>query len=135
MKRMIPIGGMLAAAIALSAPADAAPERATGIQVNLFDCPDFDANTAFHVKHGHLLDPSEDEALGRWTFELMVDGALLPLSRIRVVEAIEPSDGVFLSRTYLYNFPEGLDSGEHELRGFWSGPDGSSFEQSCAIDF
>jgi hypothetical protein len=136
MKHIMTTSGAVVAALALAIPAHGADDvRTTGERINLFACPgDFDADSPFHVRHGHLFDPSETEAVGRWTFGLMVDDALLAPSRVRIVESSPPPDGAFLSQTYAYNFPEGL-SGQHELRGVWTEPDGSTFEHSCVVDF
>jgi hypothetical protein len=142
MKQTIAVWVALIAATSLSLPAAAANVRTTGDQVSLFGCPDVPADTPFHVLHGHRFDPNETDAVGRWTFELMVDGVLLPVSHVRVVEAIEPpggpspsDSGSFLARGYVYNFPDGLGVGTHDLHGVWTEPDGDTFQWTCTIDF
>lgn len=108
----------LAGCVALIAgPAHANPRDTAGDQLELL-LPCFDgqeeiedqpANTPFHIRHGHLLEPGVDTAIGRHRFELWVDD-----EKLRGQLIWEQIEGrVFLS--HLYNFPDGLE-GTHTIR-------------------
>lgn len=124
--------------LGLAIPAGAR-DRTTGDRLQLLPCPDsFAADTAFHVRHGHIFNPTDESQsdLGEYLFQLEVDGDLLPLSNVRINEVQDGApDITFLAKTFVYNFPEGL-AGEHTLTGIWTDPSGSvELVQPCTIEF
>lgn len=97
--------------------AGAATKQAVGARISLFVGPtSFPAATAFHIKHGFLLGPT-DEVIGKYEFKLDVDGA--PRSS-DFVEKTTFADGSF-SRLWVFNFPAGM-SGSHTFTGHFFVP-------------
>jgi hypothetical protein len=130
-------------AIGLALPAVAA-ERTTGEQLSLLgpgDCPvtSYAADTGFYVSHGNAFNPTQETGsdYGEWRFQLEVDGNLLPLSTIRITEVRDGApEGFWLSKSFVYNFPDGLSVGWHNLTGIWTDPSGAvTLVEDCDIEF
>lgn len=141
MRRALTSGLALVLLMGLALPATAG-SRTTGDQLSLlFGCPDsnYPADTAFHVLHGNGFNPTEgtESNFGEWLFRLEVDGILLPLSHVRITEVDHSvPNGIFLSKRFAYNFPEGLTAGTHNLTGIWSDPSGAvTWVEDCDIEF
>ena len=144
-RRTLTSGLALVLAMSLALPVIAGT-RTTGDQLKLLgpptgDCPvsAYPADTAFHILHGFGFNPPEktNTAYGKWLFELMVDGELLPLSRIRITEVRDGvPDGFFLAKGFAYNFPDGLTAGLHNLTGIWTDSDEVvALVEDCDIEF
>lgn len=103
------------------APVAAGPPEPVGDQINvLFGTPTtFAANTPFHIEHGWLLDTDEVKGAGLYSFELLLDGDMVPVSFKDVTVSAE--GGVAMARTVVFNFPEGL-SDTHTFTGVWLAP-------------
>jgi hypothetical protein len=117
---------VLAAVAFLAIPAGASNVPRMGDQrVGLFQCAfappcgevSLTANEAFSVAHGFSNEPIEDLLNPLHRFELRVDG----VERHGAIDLELQGEG---SRTYVFNFPQGLD-GTHAFTGCWYGTDGA----------
>lgn len=104
-------------------PVGATNEQPTGSRINLFlGDQAYPASTAFHIKHGFLLNPITDNAIGRYVFTLEVDGVARSAT-FRTTE--ELPDGTVVKWWY-FNFPSGM-TGAHTFVGHHRAPCGSQF--------
>jgi hypothetical protein len=103
---------MLAAAL----PVMASSKDPVGTQVYLLAGEDVEVSGPFHVLHGHNLLPGEHNAIGKMDFVLKIDGVE------QIGQQVTWKDGDALFHTKLFNYPEGLPSGDHVFTGIWYEP-------------
>ncbi len=113
----------LVAVLGATVPAGAAPAPA-GDRINVLvgDPTVYAAGTPFHVLHGWGLDPAVNKPVGRYGFELTLDGESLGRGRAVTERVDDGAGGTNLSKRWLYNFPAGLSAGDHEFVGTWYAP-------------
>lgn len=124
MKKLVPIIVLLGL-IASTFPAYAKAKERVGDRISLSDAfPDpvtiaFPAGDPFHIAHGWANLSTDSDAVGKFDFELEVDGA----SRKKdfVERTVVGEDPDLLTRIWVFNFPEGM-AGTHTFTGHWSAP-------------
>lgn len=79
---------------------------------------EFPAGTPFNIRHGWL-QPSSDDAIGIFDFQLEIDGVLYN-EGFKMFSAVS-GDPDLLSRLWVYNFPDGM-TGTHTFTGHWYAP-------------
>jgi hypothetical protein len=113
----------MAVLLTVAAPVGATNQVPTGNRINLFlGDQSYPASTAFHIKHGFLLNPTVDSAIGKFVFTLEVDGVSRPVD-FRTSQ--ELPDGS-VEKWWYFNFPNGM-TGTHTFVGHHRGPCGSQF--------
>ena len=104
-------------------PVGATNQQPTGNRINLFlGDQSYPASTPFHIKHGFLLNPTTDDAIGRYTFTLEVDGAARAAD-FRTTGTL-PDGSV--EKWWYFNFPNGM-TGTHTFIGHHFAPCGGPF--------
>lgn len=112
---------LIVALLVMAIPSAAfAHNEPVGTRINLFfgGSIEFSAATPFHIRHGWL-QPSDDEAIGIFDFELEVDG-VLQKEDFKMFSA-ESGNPDLLSRIWVFNFPGGM-TGTHTFTGHWYAP-------------
>ena len=120
---------LLIAMLVLAAPVSAHGKQRVGERIGVFydGAQTFPAGEPFHIVHGFVIAPN-DGPPGRYLFQLEVDGVLQEgFLETAVDRSVLPE---FLSRVYVYNFPQGMN-GVHTFTGHWLQPC-SSVSDSCA---
>lgn len=121
------------------APVAAKPlDKPVGVGVNLFMQPPapptvLEAGEAFHVLHGWQIDPSESTSIGQLDFRLDIDGVDQGKGKLLTIGVGVENPDIFLgkgvmSRSWLYNFEDGLDTGTYLFTGHWFAPCRPSLE-------
>jgi hypothetical protein len=114
----------LAALLVFTLPAAAVPRARTGERINvLLGTPTtFPANQPFHVAHGWILLPRDNEnspqTIGEYAFRLEVDGQTVEPDFVD--RWVEPA--TTLRSQWVHNFPDGLSAGTHTFSGYFTGP-------------
>ncbi len=85
---------------------------------------------AFTVMHGNIVEPGVNSAIGRYTFDLTLNGVLLKPTRTYHSVSFDP---LWLTRTSLYEFPDGLATGD-VLLAQWFDPEGLTYECETTIE-
>jgi hypothetical protein len=126
---------LIMALLAMATPALADRDAPVGERIGLFfgDEREFPAETPFNIRHGWI-QPSTDDAIGIFDFELSIDGVLQKES-FKMFSATS-GDPDLLNRYWVYNFPYGM-TGTHTFTGRWFAPcqyavDFLEYPDSCA---
>jgi hypothetical protein len=80
----------------------------------------YTAGEPFHIIHGHGLNPQWTPTIGLHEFKLTIDG--VAVEEDFVIRTVDPSSDFPLTLLWLYNFPDGMTSGEHTFTGQWIVP-------------
>ena len=123
MKRSLVGVVALAALLVFTLPSAAVPRERTGERINvLLGTPTtFPANQPFHVAHGWILLPHNEDSpqtIGKYAFGLEVDGQTVEPDYVD--RWVKESDHTL--RQWVYNFPDGLSAGTHTFSGYFTGP-------------
>jgi hypothetical protein len=108
------------AMLVMAVPAVAKMKEPVGERIEINPYSDvteieFPAGQPFHVKHGHRLDPGADSPIGRFGYELEIDGVLQEADF--VIRSVDHSwDPWFLERSWVFNYPDGME-GSHAFTG------------------
>lgn len=109
----------IVAVLAMTTPAAANPNTPIGDRIIVWNTSIiFAENTPFHIWHGWV-QPSTDEAIGIFDFELDVDGVRIQ-EDFKMFSATS-GDPDTLWRLWVYNFPDGM-TGTHTFTGHWYAP-------------
>lgn len=121
MKKLAPFISLLlvVSLLAVTSPAAANHNEPIGEKIRVRnETIKFQYNTPFYIAHGWV-QPSTDEAIGVFSFELDVDGSPQPLSFRQFY--VTSGDPDLLWRVFVYNFPVGMQ-GTHAFTGHWFAP-------------
>jgi hypothetical protein len=119
-KRIILI--VLILTLLLAVPVQAKGKERIGDPIDvLFGDPDtFIAGDPFHIAHGWITPLPAEAPMGKYSFELEVDGVVVAADfKEHNVSGKKPAT---LTVSWVHNFPEGLSEGTHEFTGYWYGP-------------
>ncbi len=125
---------LIVALLAIVTPAAADQNAPVGEKISLFGyAREFPSETPFNIRHGWI-QPSTDDAIGVFDFELSIDGVLQKES-FKMFSATN-GDPDLLNRYWVYNFPYGM-TGTHTFTGHWFAPcqyavDFLGYTDSCA---
>lgn len=106
--------------VGMAAPAMAG-EEPVGERINVLagDPVEFSAGEAFHVLHGWFDFPATTQP-GRFDFTLEVDG--IDQGKGKLFNFGPGLTGGVWNRLWLFNFPDGLEAGNHTFTGTWWAP-------------
>lgn len=107
---------IIALVMAAAFPVLAKSKDPVGPRVDILAGADVVVSGPFHVIHGHFLPPSESTAIGKVDFVLEIDG--VEQEGQQVTWKIDGD----IYHLKLFNFPEGLESGDHQFTGTWYEP-------------
>ena len=117
--------------LAIPVSAGAAGIPAVGERINLFDPPaTYEAGQPYHVSHGFGaagVDNTDVSTIPDYQFDLSVDGV-----EVHGPKTLTITNEEWDQIVWTFNFPEGLEPGDHEFHGVWSGP---TFEIEHTIEF
>lgn len=96
------------------------PNVPVGERITVFGEPEsYDADEAFFVVHGWVLEPNVHHPPGLLTWRLEIDG--VDQGRGQLLNEGVGQDGA-LTRLFLFNYADGLPAGDHEFVGRWIAP-------------
>ncbi len=81
------------------------------------------AGEAFHIAHGFGIDPAESHAVGQFDFRLDIDGEDQGKGKLLTTGVgydVDPFAKGEMTRVFLYNFEDGLDTDTYTFTGHWS---------------
>jgi len=127
---------VLFAMLAIAVPAAARHAEPIGSRINLLATPDasitFPSGEPFHIMHGWALNPRETRPVGKFDFQLEVDGVAQECPR--TMERTRGSSTP-LQVWRVCNYPGGM-TGTHTFFGTWLGPCGwaadNGYPVTCA---
>jgi hypothetical protein len=108
---------VFAVMLLMAAPAAAKRADPVGEEINVlwWTPTSYPAGDPFHVQHGWLFEDAHGYPMGKFDFELFLDGA--PQDCIKVIE-----NRPYMKRTRLCNYRDGLPAGPHTFVGNWIAP-------------
>lgn len=121
MKKMLLTLLLVCMVLPLVVPVSAARPQPVGEQIGLWieDPMDFPEGEPFHIAHGWTIDPSAGYPVGKFAFDLEIDG--VPVDADFVLREYIPGEEEPLLRLWVHNFPDGM-SGSHSFTGHWFAP-------------
>ena len=129
---------LLSAPVVASTPEEVGhlpPDEVFENRLSLVPCNEISyvgENEPFTVAHGWGLTADEHAAVGRYRFELSLNGERLTPTFYNVVTPGAPNENFSFIRWFAFDFPDGLVTGD-ALVGEWYDPDGLSLECQTAI--
>jgi len=115
---------VLIAVLVLAVPTAVADRpQPTGERISIYppDPDTFQAGEPFYIAHGWRNDPTWGIPLGRFDFQVEVDGIYRDADFF-VTERVLDGEVWKIQRLWVYNFPDGMPAGEVTFIGHWLAP-------------